>query len=322
MKKKTRRFRFSLKTILIALTVTCVILAWYKYRVDRQKETVRQIYACGGSVVYDFGAVDPTNMTPRSSPWPDFLIKLLGVDAFHSPVTVRQYDASKRYSGISPTGKDFSPELIERITKLPRVSAIQLYGGEDIDQWLAILGEMKQLGHLMIDNGRYVTDDGIAHLSELDNLAGLIVWRCQCTDRSLEIVSNLPEMIDLRLPYCDFSDEGVAHLAKLEKLRYLDISQTTFPVTVGQKKVNIRRTEDDSKFITDKSVDTFEKIKSLTQLRIRHTGITTERQTQFSKDRPGCKVDHSYAFRREEAGIDLDRLKLKQKKGARKSERL
>ena len=311
MKKKTRRFRFSLKATLIALTVTCVILAWYKYRVDRQKETARQIYACGGSVVYDF-----------SSPWPDFLVNLLGVDSFHSFGIVRQYDASKRFNGISPTGKDFSPELIERITKLPRVSAIQLYGGEDIDQWLAILGEMKQLEHLMIDNGRHVTDDGIAHLSELENLAGLIVWRCQCTDRSLEIISNLPELTDLRLPYCDFSDEGVAHLARLEKLRYLDISQTSFPVTVGQKEVNIRRTEDDSKFITDKSVDTFEKIKSLTQLRIRNTGITTERQTQFSKDRPGCKVDHSYAIRRAEAGIAPNRYKLEQNKGAQKSEPL
>jgi len=84
-----RLFRFSLRTMLVVVTVLCVLLAWKVWQVKQQRDAVAWVHQMGGSVVYDYQydylSTKPIIARNAKPPGPNWLHHLIGVDYFISP---------------------------------------------------------------------------------------------------------------------------------------------------------------------------------------------------------------------------------------------
>ena len=80
---KRRILRFSIRTLLIVLTIFCVWLSWKVERARKQREVVAWVQEMGGSVHYGYELYDNTVFLPNAKPpGPEWLRNLLGIDYF------------------------------------------------------------------------------------------------------------------------------------------------------------------------------------------------------------------------------------------------
>jgi len=95
-KPKRRWLRFSLRTFLIVLTIFCVWLGWYLYRVEQQRNAVKWVEENGGEVRYDYQFDSKGVRLGNSQPSvPKWLLNILDVNYFSSIVSVEISDASQ-----------------------------------------------------------------------------------------------------------------------------------------------------------------------------------------------------------------------------------
>ncbi len=94
---KRRFFRFSLRTLMIVVTVFCIWLGWQVYTARQQREAIIVIQNLGGWVYYDFQIFDTAsrpgstyeNFDLNAESWvPTFLLNRSGHDFFHHVVHV------------------------------------------------------------------------------------------------------------------------------------------------------------------------------------------------------------------------------------------
>jgi internalin A len=107
--------------------------------------------------------------------------------------------------------------------------AIQFrFPGPDDKQVLAIrqaLASVKRPFVLNLNQSAKVTDAGVEHLKDWTTLAGLALGGTQMTDKSMPVMASLPGLETLYLAPKDdaITDEGLASLSKLTKLRHLSV---------------------------------------------------------------------------------------------------
>src|SRR5262245_18637753 len=85
---KRRWLRFSLRTLLLAMTVFCVWLAIKVNAAREQRQIVKMVQGLGGTVWYDYEC-DADGVRLNPPPEPSWLAKLLGVDFLHNVIAVR-----------------------------------------------------------------------------------------------------------------------------------------------------------------------------------------------------------------------------------------
>src|SRR6185295_9519114 len=90
VKPKRHRFRFSLRTLLVLVTIACVGFGWLGMKMrqaERQRQAIEAIQALGGAVFYDyerdFNEIFNPSPTP---PGPEWIRDFLG-DNFFAEVT-------------------------------------------------------------------------------------------------------------------------------------------------------------------------------------------------------------------------------------------
>ena len=100
--KSERRFlRFSVRTLLIVLTILCIWLGWKVERARRQREAVAFVHEMGGSVNYDYEVDNDGRFAPNAEPpGPKWLRRQLGVDFFDDVILARLVEAE--VSDITP----------------------------------------------------------------------------------------------------------------------------------------------------------------------------------------------------------------------------
>lgn len=83
-KPRRRRFRFSVRTLLLLMTLVSIPFCWLGYKVrqaQQQRETVEKIGKLGGVVVYDYEpSLSYGFQHPVNPPGPQWLRSLFGVD--------------------------------------------------------------------------------------------------------------------------------------------------------------------------------------------------------------------------------------------------
>ena len=75
-------------------------------------------------------------------------------------------------------------------------------------------------------SGKELTDEGLVHLKEIENLIWLNLANTKITDAGLKHLSGLTGLTKLHLEKTQVGDAGLAHLKGLDKLEYLNLYGT------------------------------------------------------------------------------------------------
>ena len=158
IKRRPRWLRFSLRTLLVVITVLCVWLGFKVNAARRQKEAVDAILKAGGTVFYDFQR--PANVVgvpvATEPPGARWLRRLLGDEYFEDVIGVG-------FSGV----KKPTIDVLQQLSRLPKLETVNL-------------------------SDTQVDDEGLRQFVRIGSLKTLQLEFCQnVTDKALEVVARI-----------------------------------------------------------------------------------------------------------------------------------
>jgi hypothetical protein len=234
---RLRWFRFSLRTLLVVVTLAGCGLGWLGLKVRearRQQADVAVFLKLGGWIDYDY-EYDPKNSIPRhyvpnaTPPGPAWLRRVLGDDFFSSVYTVSFADLVlanpvtdgdlKHLRGFTKlktlvlTGAHVTDAGVANLKGLTSLAALFLICTRVTDAGLEHLSGLTKLESLSLD-GTHITDAGIVHLKGLTNLEDLSIRNTQITDVGLAQLAEMPHLRRLFLGGADVTAAGVAKFKK------------------------------------------------------------------------------------------------------------
>ena len=178
-KLKLRWYQFSLRTLLVFVTLCAFACSWLAVKMKqakRQHEAVEAIKELGGSVQYDWQLDANGNGVPNARPSaPPWLRRILGDDFFWE------------------------------------VKAVVLYGTQVTDAGLEQLKGLSQLRELRLHFTR-VTDAGLEQPKGLSQLRELRLHETRVTDAGLEQLKGLSQLQSLSLNGTKVTSEDLKKL--------------------------------------------------------------------------------------------------------------
>jgi hypothetical protein len=253
--------RFSLRGLLVVVTILCVALAWRLQRAKLQRQAVLALRDAGGWVYYDYQQYDPKTckFDKEATPWePEWLQAQVGVDFFHD---VEAVNMSFHGQGIVRRDeKAPDPDIARHLEHLPHLRFIGLTAGACNDDGMRYVGQLRSLEVLLFWDAPQITDAGAAHLTNMPSLRCLGMGSSQVGDRGLATIARLPRLEDLSMQCNNVTDEGLTALAGNSRLKDLWIG--------GLDKRPSR--------ITNAGVLHLTKLSSLQELDLQYTHVTLE----------------------------------------------
>jgi hypothetical protein len=230
-KPKRRWFRFSLRALLVLVTVLCVWLGVKVNVARRQKEAVAAILRAGGTVCYDCQFIPKSNPSglplldyrfdrDAQSSAPAWLRFLIGDDCFRTVTAVYFNDPHPNITKAD----------IDQIAKLPAVK--QFVFGRIDHEWnvadsdFAALGQLDQLEVMELDGTR-VTGTMLAQLHSLDKLTVVFISNADLDDVAMEQIGRMINLKCLWLGGTRITDNGIKQLQKLTTLKQLILNETS-----------------------------------------------------------------------------------------------
>lgn len=207
-KSKRRWVQFSLRTVLLLVTLLCVALSVWVVPAERQRRAVQAIEALGGSVEY----AGPDPFSTEVFPKP-LLRRYLPPDYFDD-VDVVSLNASRI------TDKDLA--YLQKMTSLQKLF---LDDTQITDSGLAHLEGLKGLQRLNLI-GTKITDSGLVRLKGMTNMEWLAVDNTRVADAGLVHLQAMTDLKVLSLNKTRVTDAGLSHLYGLTHLRWLGASRT------------------------------------------------------------------------------------------------
>ncbi len=177
IKPKRRWFQYSLRTLLVFVTVCALACSWLAVKMrqaERQREAAKAIEKLGGQVFWD----------SKASRRPAWLRKLVDSVFFDS---VRSVDLS---------GTKVTDVELEYITKLSQLRELSLNESKITDARLAKLKALSQLQRLGIEDAE-VTDPGLEHLGGFSQLQDLDLASTRVGDAGLKHLKGLSQLQSL-----------------------------------------------------------------------------------------------------------------------------
>jgi hypothetical protein len=150
-----------MRGLIVLVLVIGVCLGWIirlARNAQMQRDAVAAITRARGSVTYDFQAKHNRYSSFNESPWPRWLVKLLGVDYFGNVVSV-----------VIP---GVSEEELIHIGNLSRLRVLYLIGPAMTDSGLPQLKGLTKLTELHVIDSP-ITDAGLANLKGLTKLQSI-----------------------------------------------------------------------------------------------------------------------------------------------------
>ena len=134
-------------------------------------------------------------------------------------------DLDYRYLDFSnfPTSKitdTFLEDVFSSCDKL-KILALNLAWCDQItDDGLQHISKLQNLQSLKLNGCYKITDTGLEHISNLEKLQTLNLYRCDnVTDKGLQHISKLQNLQSLKLIWCDkITDTGLKHISNLKNL--------------------------------------------------------------------------------------------------------
>lgn len=152
-----RRLQFSLRTILIVVTLAAVWTGWAVSKVKRRQRAIAAVERLGGFIDYQHhwrnGEFLP-NAQPRASPW---LRLLFGERYAAEPVEIQLF------AGPAMRADLFTDAEAESISQFNELTWLVLMDTKLTDAGLRHFHRLKKLGRLDVE-GTSVTEVGVAEL--------------------------------------------------------------------------------------------------------------------------------------------------------------
>jgi hypothetical protein len=198
-KSKPRWFQFSLRTLMVFVTLCAVACSWLAVKMEqarKQREAVEAIRKEGGDAIYDYQQEEvclSLPLPPRPAPaW----LRRIGGDELLGNVTCVIITEDKS---------------IDHLTALPRLQCLLLGGPNITDAALKHLNDLSDL-QLVGVNSTSVTDDGLACLAHLASVEELILHNNNITDAGLHHLKHLNHLRRLHLGVNRATEDGVKKL--------------------------------------------------------------------------------------------------------------
>ena len=222
-------FRFNLRTMLILVLLVSAWLAWHLDRAKKQERAANGVIDTGGSIKYDFQFDGEPAFGKQSnfiedaeSPYPKFLLDVLGYNFFHSVVSI---DLANNENG-GMQNKELKTEWAEQLGSLKNLQFAYMRWSQVDDKVLKRLGKLKHLRVVHVWRADSITDEGIRDLVNCRNLEQAHFYFSGLTDESLKHLSTLPEIEVIHLQGNSLSDAGLKFLRDKTKLTELSLGMS------------------------------------------------------------------------------------------------
>ena len=235
--KPKRRFRFTLKTLLIVVTLFTVGVGWIGSRLYRAREnrarvaagvdavvestTVAEIEKLGGTVSYGYEQLRPPTWLERRFADPGnaddpvivYTVTKVGFldDAIATDACLKLLKGISGLQSLIATGPGITDAGLEHLAGLESLVYLDLRDTNVTDATLERLKGLTDLQYLLLEGTR-VTDAGLKHLMGLTNLQSLSLNKTSITDAGLEHLAGLESLRHLVLWETNVTDEGVEKL--------------------------------------------------------------------------------------------------------------
>src|SRR5262245_28878498 len=214
-----RPIRIKWQTLLLGLLVASLGLGIYVERVWRQRRAASAIRDLGGMVAYDYQLVGDLISDSGNSWVPVSLRHRLGDDFFHSVVYVQiDYRSDGRPKDESAAVND---DFLSGLGEFPALESVELNFGPQSDEGLRLIGRLRHLKHLNLLNSGNLTDEGVAHFSDLDSLESICLNGTKITDESIRLLGELPRLTNLDVRNNELTNQCLQYAGQMQPLRML-----------------------------------------------------------------------------------------------------
>lgn len=173
-----RRFRMTLRVMLVLLGIGCLSLGYLANKASQQRAAVKAILQAGGRVRYE--KVPENNRDPTLTE--RLLYPVLGDDWFYDVRAVTLY------------GDGCCDETLKHVVALPNVEDLSLWPSSVPPTNGTIIGNSTP-------SGAGVTDDGLSSLRTMRNLRSISLDGNRFSDRGLEYLKECPNLIRAQVDY-------------------------------------------------------------------------------------------------------------------------
>jgi hypothetical protein len=235
-----RWLRFSLRTLLILITLLGIWIGVKVNQARRQKEAVEKLLTLGAEIAYDHQWMGTWYDSTMELNVPMWAQQLCGKDFFQNVAFV--YFQPKRGPGPAITDDDLVhlaafPKLksliVDRLVTdvglahIPRPDRLVHFNASSTslsDEFLKRLSGSRRLEQLWLD-GTLVTDRGLSRLGPLPLLRTLALDATKITDDGLAILEPMPSLESLSIGSTSITDAGLAHVTRYRSLTHLGLER-------------------------------------------------------------------------------------------------
>lgn len=287
-KPKLRWFRYTLRTLLLFVTIASVAFGGLGYKMRRakqQQEAVQMISKLSGWVRYDYQYDADLHRfhTHDLPPGPEWLRNVFGID-FFSNVTYANLGFQEPATGLRYIGT------------LTELRTLDISDADIGDLDMKNLHGLKHLQDLIMWRGKRISDAGLEPFAGLTELKRLLLTDSKVKGDGLKYLEGLSKLRMLRLDGNPLNDEGLKHLEGLKSLEVLDLPATNV-TDVGLshlrgltqlKTLSLHHTH-----ITDAGLIHLRGLSQLTELGVPDTQVTSDGCEELLKFVPGLKIIRS-----------------------------
>lgn len=294
---KKRWRQFSLRGLLILVTLSAVLCAWFYWRLERghrEDQAAAAILRAGGEIAYAdqfYGGVSRLTPLRHETTWiGSGSERVFGTDPFRRIVSVTLPDDESislvpkfSLTGLEiirvEGGASVTDEGLSNIRRCKQLRVLYLEGGDVTDSGLENIRRCSRLEELWLCNTR-VSDAGLPGIARLPSLSVLDIRGTQISDDGLKVVAAMPKLSLLYLDSPTLTDEGLKNLSRSPSLHNLwlgDQSSARFDLGILAEFPALEGLTLSGPLITDDHLIPLAGNNQITYLQLQNcTGLTDE----------------------------------------------
>ena len=233
---KSNRLSFSLKKLLLALTVVSIPLGFACIAIGHvRKEAflLRELAECKPTHLTIFGRVIELRLTEKIHD--RHLAMLSQFKSLHTlDLAASRFRGSYRLEITEDN--HVTNESLSHLSGLKKLDWLSLRDTKVTDHGLRHLSGLKNLRFLILD-GTDLSGAGLIHLANLPSLDNLHLNGSSIDDLALQHLDHLDQIRSLEIRGTLVTDAGLPHLTKLDNLKWLKLQNTKITASGIQRLI-------------------------------------------------------------------------------------